>query len=129
MILNAQHIKQAGLDPNKFQKVLEEGEDYASSLPPKVKIACFNGLRSVKDKELLKNYVNLLSEAINKGTKIDENQKIQLAQRALEKAEAVCNKTKPTKTVPAEKNEPIVVATKPSKAVKLDPSRLKPFEN
>lgn len=131
MILNAEIIKQVGLNPADFQGILREGEDYACSLPIEVKIVCFNGLRSAKDKEVLRNYVNLLSDAFNDGTKIDENQKKKLAKRALAKAEAVSNKTKTTKTAPAEKNEPAVVATKPVKPGnpgKLDPSRLAPYE-
>ena len=134
MELAPRHLEAVGLNPEDYKHVLWKGKgegyvDYACSLPPEVKIVCFNGLRSAKDQEVLKNYVNLLSDAYNDGTKIDENQKRKLAKRALEKAEAVSNKTKPTKTAPAEKNEPAVVATKPGKPGKLDPNRLKPFEN
>ena len=130
MQIGEEFLRGMGIDPNVYNKVSEH-VDLAAACSRKVKQAWFENKWSVEAKNELKNLVNYLASAIDHGTDVKEDVKKALADRALQKAEAVSNKTKATKTAPAEKNEPAVVATKPVKPGnpgKLDPSRLAPYE-
>ncbi|MGO0306806.1 hypothetical protein ACTL6P_09360 [Endozoicomonas acroporae] len=128
MKIGADALREMGIDPNQFNEVSKH-VDLAAACSRKVKQAWFENKWSVEAKNELKNLVNYLASAIDHGTDVKEDVKKALADRALQNAEAVSNKTKATKKAPAEKNEPAVVATKPGKPGKLDPNRLKPFEN
>lgn len=129
MQIGREFLLKNNVDPAILDQVLENPYlDPASALgtaPGNVELKAkfFGGERSVK---MLGNYVKYLADCINKGEKIDRNLAARLAELAEKNAEEAKNKTKPAETAPAEKNEPAVVATKPGK---LDPSRLKPFEN
>ncbi|MGI2028555.1 hypothetical protein [Endozoicomonas acroporae] len=128
MKIGADALREMGIDPNQFNEVSKH-VDLAAACSREVKQAWFENKWSVEAKNELKNLVNYLASAIDHGTDVKEDVKKALADRALQNAEAVSNKTKATKKAPAEKNEPAVVATKPGKPGKLDPNRLKPFEN
>ncbi|MBO9479897.1 hypothetical protein [Salinisphaera sp. G21_0] len=130
MKIGAEFLREMNIDPEKFNKVSEH-LDLAAACSREVKQAWFENKWSVETKKELRNLVNYLASAIDDGTEVKEDVKKALADRALQKAEAVSNKTETTKTAPDEKNEPAVVATKPVKPGnpgKLDPSRLAPYE-